>query len=371
MSDPVSLAAQLTRAGFLDPGWEETLRTVRREDFVPDRVWVRDGNAYRPVRRADAPDHWQTLVYEDTALVTQVEDPSAENLVPSSSASMPRVVALMLTELRVRAGMKVLEIGTGTGYNAALLAHRLGDRNVTSVEVDPVTAGGARDALKAAGYTPSVITGDGTEGWAPGAPYDRVIATCAVHRVPWAWAEQAASGGEILFPWGTDLHNGVLVRLTANGSTASGPVVGDSAFMWLRAQAPRVRDVMACVHDPDDGVETRTGLDPRLALGDDDAAFAVGVRVPGCRSTVGHGPDGEWTLWLADAVGGSWASVDYVPGETDFAVRQRGPRALWSEVEEAYVWWQGVGAPVRTRYGLSVTPAGQSVWLDEPGVVVG
>ncbi|MGH8918047.1 MAG: protein-L-isoaspartate O-methyltransferase family protein, partial [Actinomycetes bacterium] len=79
----------------------------------------------------------------------------------------------VLTALQVAPGMRVLEIGTGTGYNAALLAHQLGAAHVVSVEIDPVVAEHARHALAATGYRAvSVITGDGAEGYPPGAPYD-------------------------------------------------------------------------------------------------------------------------------------------------------------------------------------------------------
>jgi protein-L-isoaspartate O-methyltransferase len=76
------------------------------------------------------------------------------------------VVAEMLAALEAEPGMRVLEVGTGTGYNAALLAHRLGIGNVVSVEVDPVVAEHARQALAAAGFSGvTVVTGDGAEGY--------------------------------------------------------------------------------------------------------------------------------------------------------------------------------------------------------------
>ncbi|MEV0277054.1 methyltransferase domain-containing protein [Streptomyces sp. NPDC050610] len=338
---------------------------------MPDRFWVREDEGYVPVVRADDPDRWRRCVYSDIPLVVQVEDPpgTVPARVPSSSASMPRIVAAMLGCLKVGSGHSVLEIGTGTGYNAALLSARLGDEKVTTVEVDPGLADRARRALRAAGHEPAVVTGDGARGWPRAAPYDRLIATCAVHRVPYAWVEQTAPGGIIVVPWGTALHNGVLLQLTVHhgvgGPVARGPVVEDSAFMWLRAQTP-LRDVMSAVRHAPEAVVTRTRLDPRYPLGDTDAAFAVGVMVPGVSRSIGHGPDGEWTLWLADAATGSWASLDYVPEARDFEVQQYGPRALWAEVERAYRWWTRAGSPQRTRYGLTVTAEGQRVWLDRP-----
>lgn len=369
---PATLARQLARAGHLTPGWRDAFVQVDRKRFVPDRIWIRGEGGYHSIDRATDPDRWHALAYDDRALVTQVEDEGAgPALVPSSSASMPRVVAVMLDALAVADGQRVLEIGTGTGYNAALLCARLGDRHVVSVELDPRTADTARATLKNAGFAPTVITGDGTLGCAAYAPYDRVIATCALHTVPYALVEQTAPGGMIVLPWGTGLYNGVLLRLTASDDdTATGSVIGDSAFMWNRFEAPR-RDVMATVRDQDRASAARTGLDPRRVLGDEDAAFTAGILVPDCRYSVGHGPDGEFTVWLADHTTGSWAAVDYVPGAGEFDCRQYGPRALWSEVEAAYAWWETAGAPERTRYGLTVTPAGQHLWLDSPDARVG
>ncbi|MEU7042659.1 methyltransferase domain-containing protein [Streptomyces varsoviensis] len=397
---PAELARLLAAAGHLPPRWRRVFAAVDRGRFVPDEVWVRGADGYVPLSRAREPDEWRRCVYSDMAVITQVEDPPGADpaFTPSSSASMPRVVAAMLDHLDPRQGHRVLEIGTGTGYNAALLAEFVGDGHVVSVEVDAVLAAHARRALEAAGHGSRVVAADGADGWPEGAPYDRLIATCAVHRVPYAWVEQVAPGGRIVTPWGTGLHNGVLLRLDVRegpgGPEAQGPVVGDSAFMWMRAQAP-ARDVMATVRHSECAVAGRTRLDPRYPLGDADAAFAVGLMMPGVRSSVGHGPDGEWTLWLADAATGSWASVDYVPetaggaqpspqhapdaasasrlsphhapAEPGFDVRQSGPRLLWDEVEAAYRRWERAGSPERTRYGLTVAAAGQRVWLDEPG----
>jgi protein-L-isoaspartate O-methyltransferase len=88
----------------------------------------------------------------------------------------------MLDALDARPGQSVLEIGTGTGWNAALLSRRVGERGrVVTIEVDPRLAQDARCALTNAGYDPLVITGDGTAGYSTGAPYDRVISTSAAH----------------------------------------------------------------------------------------------------------------------------------------------------------------------------------------------
>ena len=168
--------------------------------------------------RATDPERWLSAVRSDRVIVTQFDDGASAwpriGRRPSSSCSMPSLVAAMLDVLDVQDGCNVLEIGTG--WNAALLARRLDEDLVTTVEVDPTLAEAARAALGSAGPAPRMITGDGVAGWAPNAPYDRVIVTAAVKlgRVPYAWVRQARPAAVILAPIKTDLCAGPLVRFT-------------------------------------------------------------------------------------------------------------------------------------------------------------
>src|SRR5437868_12588843 len=115
-------------------------------------------------------------------------------------------MARMIDALALAPGMRILEVGTGTGYNAAVLAFVLGVEQVTSIEIDPEVAEQARTALHKAGYPVEVITGDGEDGYPPGAPYDRIMGTAAAHTVPYAWVEQTRPGGMILVPWAPTVH---------------------------------------------------------------------------------------------------------------------------------------------------------------------
>ncbi|MBV9030264.1 MAG: methyltransferase domain-containing protein [Pseudonocardiales bacterium] len=103
-----------------------------------------------------------------------------------SSTSMPALMTRMLEALDIRDGHDVLEIGAGTGYNAALLSHRLGDQHVFAVDIEPTLIRLVRERLAKIGYHPTLVTADGADDLPEHAPYDRVITTCSVSAVPWS-----------------------------------------------------------------------------------------------------------------------------------------------------------------------------------------
>jgi protein-L-isoaspartate(D-aspartate) O-methyltransferase len=154
---------------------------VPREIFVP----------------AIAETHGVKAVYRDEAIPTKTD--TFGNAI--SSSSQPGIMAEMLEELRVAPGQRVLEIGAGTGYNAALLGLLVGPRGrVTSVELDPDVAAGARSALKQVGARVTVPVRDGRRGWERGSPYDRIIVTASSLDVPRALLDQLKEGGLLVLP---------------------------------------------------------------------------------------------------------------------------------------------------------------------------
>ncbi|MFF7983475.1 methyltransferase domain-containing protein [Streptomyces sp. NPDC007901] len=282
-----------------EPVWREAFAAVPRHLFVP-YYYVAGERGYER-RWGESPDRgarerWLRGAYEDVPLATRLRD--GELL---SSSSQPSLMARMLVELRVAEGDRVLEVGAGTGYNAALLAHRLGDDGlVTTVDLDPEIAESARRHLAAAGYRPTVVTGDGARGVPERAPFDRIIATCALPGVPRAWVDQCAEGARILAPVSTGL-----LALTVRGGCAEGRFLPSAAFFV-----------------PLRGVERAAGVGdvggvPGGALGD------------------------ELFQFLAELTRGVLS-----------------PR-------EAYEVWVREGMPGRERYGVSVEEEGEWVWLDD------
>jgi methyltransferase of ATP-grasp peptide maturase system len=364
------LLADLAASGKLTPPWRDAFAKVARHQFIPDTVWEDSSGELVPLRRADDPDRWWDAAYAPTAVITQVDDghpaePGQRGRYITSSASQPDVVALMLAVLEAQPGMRVLEIGTGTGYNAALLAHRLGTSNVTSIEIDPEIADHARAALTTAGCPVTVITGNGAHGYPPGAPYDRIIATAAVQQVPYPWVAQTRPGGIILTPWGTPYHNGALASFTVNGDgTADGRIVGNVAFMQLRDQRFRATiDDDEC--DETTARTSHTTVTPYKVAGDYNASLAIGMKVPNCTPiyvSADQYPDYA-RLWFVDPSTDSWANLVHQPNTRTFPIHQSGPRNLWDEIEAAYHWWCGAGHPGPDRWRITITPEGQQVTL--------
>jgi protein-L-isoaspartate(D-aspartate) O-methyltransferase len=364
----------MARGRFSDPAWRQALIDVPRHLFVPHAARAMpDFPAGEPytIDAEERPAQWWDAVYSDTAIVTQLDegasDPTAETGIPTSSASAPGVVAAFLELLDVRDHDRVLEIGTGTGYTAALLSHRLGAGNVTSIEVDKEVAAQAAANLKAAGYGPRLVVGDGGLGWPDGAPYDRVHVTCAVERVPAALIEQTRPGGLIVLPWSPAPHTGYMIRLDVLGDgRAVGRIIGSAGYMMMRSQR---RDATWRAHHSDQAEHTFSQVDPRtVTQGGLGADLAILSLVPGlnCRPVL-HPDTGEFELLLWDVDNSSWAECDYEPGSSAYDVYSYGPRRLWEEVYRAYLRWLSQGRPGIERFGLTVGPGGHHrVWLDHP-----
>lgn len=208
------LVEQLVAGGALRTGpVQAAFGTVPRERFVPLLAAAMGLPA----------------VYADEVIVTQ-----QRHGVATSSSSQPSIMALMLEALDVRPGHRVLEVGLGTGYNAALLATLVGPQGaVTSVDIDQTLVTTAARALANGGYRVTTAAGDGRAGWPATAPYDRIAVTAATAELPRAWWDQLAPGGVLVAP----VRVGVLQAVVAFTRTGTGFVstaIIPGGFMPLR-----------------------------------------------------------------------------------------------------------------------------------------
>lgn len=349
-----ALAAAMDQRGDWpeqSPWIRQAVDDVPRDTFAPDRLWRWDGQAYVPIDRAADSEAWASEVYGDpyAAAVTQIA-----NGVPSSSLSAQGVVVDMLDSLRLEPGHRVLELGTGTGWNAALLARRA--EQVVSVEVDAELAVSATEQLKATDAEVTVEVADGAAGWPSGAPYDRVIATYAIDRVPWAWVEQTRPGGRIVAPWGRLGH--VALTVADDGLSAAGWVQGLATFMPARGVGPG--GDFAEVRGGGPPADERPVTRDLAPLRDDwHLRFALRVAVPDIQITLAEDGDGL-NAWLHDGHA-SWATLSAI-GDGQTIAYQGGPRRLADELEQAWDEWQALGEPELYDYGLTVEPGQQYAW---------
>ncbi|NED02449.1 methyltransferase [Streptomyces sp. SID6648] len=350
------LVRDLADRGLLSGRWRQVFEAVPRSRFVPADVWRQLPDRCEPVGGMDA---WLALVNSDEPVVTQLDDGAEGGPgIATSSNSMPSMVARMLALLGVEDGQRVLEIGTGTGYVSALLCERLGDDLVHSVELDPVVARQAAEALAQFGYRPHLRVGDGEQPWPGLGLVDRLIATCALRYVPHALLRQVRPGGIVVAPLAREFWSGALVQLhVQDDGTASGPFRGGATYMPMRAhRLPDLHDVRGR------GRARAAGLDPARLL---DLGFALyaGARLPGVR-LIHHNTDEGVQVWVTREDG---AAATASTGEE---VWQYGPGFLWEEIEQTWWEYETEGRPDADQFGLTVTDRGQQVWLRGPREII-
>lgn len=261
-----ALVKSLKEKGELtDSRMEAAFLSVPRHEFLPDM----------PLDK----------VYVDEALPVKRDTDGSV----ISSSSQPLMMAMMLRQLELQPGHNVLEIGTGTGYNAAIIQHMVGDEgNVTTLELDLDLVQQAQDTLQRLSLGRiRVVHADAAGGYAPRAAYDRIIATAGVWDIPKAWVQQLKPQGIIVAPiWLDAMQVSAALRLEAGGTlysesnlpcgfirlrgTGAGPVVtqrvGSSSLVLTSNEVPSLDS--AALHTLlSDDVE-RALLDVRLSSGD-------------------------------------------------------------------------------------------------------
>lgn len=293
------------------------------------------------------------LVYSDEALVTRLDRDGQ----PSSSTSQPSLVAIMLHLLDLRDGMRVLEIGAGTGYNAALMAELVGDPAlVTTIDIQAEVAADAQRLLSASGYGDiRVLCRDGTEGAPEYSPFDRIVATVGCPDISWRWVNQLAADGVMLVPL---QHGGPnsdpLVRLRpSEAGGMEGRVVAWSGFMSLQGDKaaflwPELVDDETT--PPDDHFDLFPALSDAPRTMDSYRAgkrawwdFAYFLALEDPRTHFGR------VLALVDPNG------DRVVLRGD-GIRLWGGGTLFDDLVAAYQSWESLGSPALTEWRVHLTP---------------
>ncbi|MEU3351318.1 protein-L-isoaspartate(D-aspartate) O-methyltransferase [Streptomyces sp. NPDC037389] len=346
----------VTNGALRSEPWKRAFASVPREDFVQGFAVRAKGtkHEYKPGDPA-----WLPAVYTDASLLTQTDAAGTT----TSSSSQPTVMAHMLEALDAEDGDSVLEAGLGTGYNAALLSHRFGSDRVFSMDVDPVLVGTAAACLHSAGFTPTVTTRDGMTGWPEHAPYDRLIATFGVPRVPTAWIDQVRPGGVIV----ANLGCGIVRLKVDDKGRASGrflPIL--ATFMVARPAADTV-STRAKQHI--EAIMSACGesraIDLPSNLGSQEQQFLPALAQPGVTDITLINDAGEETLCLFHAETGSWARLSSL-GVRRARLDHGGPRDLWAERYPLLTHWAINGRPGPQRYGLTIEADGaHTLWLDD------
>ncbi|WP_073224307.1 methyltransferase domain-containing protein [Streptomyces sp. NBRC 110465] len=372
-----SAARQLAASAAIRPEsrWHEPVATTPRHTFVP-HWWARetrDGEGPVWARREGAadPEAWVRSAYTDTTLVTRIgnhhaDHAEADATLPrsrerrsTSSSTLPSLILTMYREAWIQDSSRLL-VTCGSGYGTALACARVGEEQVTSVDVDAYLVEAARARLAEAGLQPRVEVCDLT-GDLPDGEYDRIISTVALPSVPASWLQALAPGGRLV----TTIANTGLIIVADR--TPEGGAVGKVA--------PQAAGFMSVRHgeDYDDPFpedpplwqtaqhaqgDVTTSRYPLMYVPDTwDVRSTLELMVPGIDHRQHHDPDGSRTLYMLHA-DGSWARATAPDHRTSPTVHQGGPRRLWDELDRVRTWLTTDGdLPVRGA-DVTITPEG-------------
>ncbi|HIK01642.1 TPA: protein-L-isoaspartate(D-aspartate) O-methyltransferase [archaeon] len=200
--------------------------------------------------------YWKNYgVIRDKGLLQAFEDVPRENFVPEKFAdqayidsplpiaggqtiSQPSAVMVMTEQLKVKTGQKILEVGTGSGYQAAILSKLVGSKGrVVSTEIVPELVDFARKNLERSGIeNVEVIEHDGSLGYEKEAPYDRIIITAACPKIPEPLIKQLKNGGILLGPVGPIFRGQEMIRITKKADELKEEILGEFLFVPLRGR---------------------------------------------------------------------------------------------------------------------------------------
>ncbi|WP_283133263.1 methyltransferase domain-containing protein [Rhizohabitans arisaemae] len=347
-----ALAATTTPRGSQ---WREPVASTPRHGFVP-RWWEiasGDGLGVWELRDGESdPERWLEAAYSDLTLVTRVGPAHADHAKPddhpdgrpTSSSTLPGLVVSMLRHAEIYEGADVLDVATGSGYSAALLAKRLGDRRVTSIDVDPYLVEAAAGRLADIGLYPRVMAVDAT-GPIPG-DYDRIVSMVSVRPIPASWLSTLRHGGRLV-----TVITGTCLIVTATKVrnrrwAAVGRVEWDRAmFMSTRSgpdYPPGVSEMLGEIRDRA-GESVSTGRYPLVRVSWNwELPSMLEILAPGVEHGFLEEADGVRTALMAHE-DGSWARAS-ARGDEPPVIHQGGPRRLWDILDGIRHTWLVEGA---------------------------
>ena len=347
-------------AGYLhSASLELAFRETPRHLFVPEFFRLKENaegfTGIDGVVNADDP-AWLPTVYTNEALITQVKPIAGQTGATAftSSSSAPALMADMIEELRIDPGMHLLEVGTGTGYNAAILCHLLGDRAVTTIDIDPDLTEQARERLAAFGYRPSFEPVDDS--------YERILATHAVAEIPPEWIRWGKPGGVILTdlraPANSNIGAWLKLVIDQDGTTATGTLMDPRGYFMNARTVPEFAyagEPLPELTDEEHRARAKQTRQRRTTLGPDildapDFALYLWRTAPGLAFAVS--PD--TTASLNGLRAESWAYI------ADGTVYYGGVEDLWAVVERAYKVWEWCSRPPKETWTLKVSAQGRT-----------
>jgi protein-L-isoaspartate(D-aspartate) O-methyltransferase len=348
---------------------KEAFAAIPRHLFVSHYYERQPGTPNWTYHEATHTQEWYERVYSDTSFITLI-DTVGRTL---SSSSQPSIMARMLELLDVQPGQRVLEIGTGTGYNASLLAQLSGNPAlVTTVDIEPRVLSQATAAIEqAVGSGMTIHLGSGLHGYPAHAPYHRIIATASTPTVPLAWKEQLAPGGILVCVMqpGISMAGGVLKAMN-NVDNLSGRLVYGASFMPLHDedfQHQPARDRHINLKLP---VVATFPFDTRLfdpsVIWTSDFQFFLYSTLPDLHiiEQIGSNKSTCTMLYNEDQPDSHvWFSQEQ--GHDQVELRGKHSPALWRRLIQLYTLWVNIGQPSIRDYHFAMDQDGQQLYLQK------
>nr|WP_093174008.1 methyltransferase domain-containing protein [Sinosporangium album] len=342
--------------------WRDSVASTPRHLLVPR--WWAPGPGGRTAQDGPAdPRTWARAAYADRTLVTRVGDLHADHAkpgdrpqgYPTSSATLPGLVLQMFGHARLHPGLHVLDVGTGSGYGAALLSRFVGDARVTSVDVDPYLTSVATERLEEIGLYPEIVTVDATGPLS--SAYDRIVATVSVRPVPPSWLAALKPEGRLVTTiTGTSLV--IVADATPDGGAVGGVARDWAMFMATRSGVdyPSGLDELMNIARTAEGDQVTTGRYPVLELLEAwDVRSMLEINTPGIEHE--YVEDGDTRTALMAHSDGSWARTEQT-GQNPPTVHQSGPRRLWDELDRVRDYWLQHGSLPLYGARVRITPDG-------------